>query len=788
MSCYRSHWLLMGMALAGALCGSGRVAAQVGKASPGTPAPLPTPAWLEETDTFCFDIHTPEEAVARGVKIICGGTNAAGAGYAGGPYVWDGKDRIYNLWDGVTVDTAKIRGKVEAAHAKGLRVIGELMRMWHPDVLHLEHPEWQELTSPDARPRGAEWLRKEPLPVTGCWNSPFGEFYIRQGVRLARELKWDGANLDGFGCWTTCYCPACRSSYREETGKDIPYRAGPITEQPGVQATSIADLNDPEYRRYILWRLHRFTRFVDRWQRAIQAENPDFASFFWSSGPGRWWHWSFAPLAECSDAANRVLNAPMLELFWDFPPDQGSNLLPSFTVRYYRGISAERPVWLLPYYCTQGQQPALAPPVECDFRLLTVLTNGGRAAQGAWQNTNSLPVGHFSKLITDRSPWTRGARSVKWAALLVSQSSRLLHGIAGRRSELKGGWIGSGVDTPDNSKLPPGERRLPAHIESAIGCFRATIEEHLPLDVIIEEDLEPGSRLDQYRVLILANAACLSDAAVSRIEAFVENGGGLVALQESSRYNELGDRRPDLGLKNLLGVSFEAVEDHTARWPNYPNPISLAFLPHEITAGDVIQNNFTRNGKAVDFIGVTAKVKAAAGTEVIAGLGRSPSDGGDPFLVLSRRGKGRTAYFAADVGQSYFSAPYQYERKLLANTMVWAAGEQGPPIVVEAPMCVQATFYQQAEGSRQIVHLLNELNTTANRALPEGDTSMREEIVPIEGIRVTFRDGGVRKATLQPEGIDLPVEKTPAGARVTVPRLGLHSMVVAELSKSKEDQ
>lgn len=262
MMLFRLRWLRLGLGLVGLVWGAGRVAAQGGRARPGASAPLPTPAWLEDADTLCFDIPTPEEAVARGGKIICGGTNAGGPGYAGGPYVWNGKDRIDNLWDGVTVDTAKIRTKVDAAHARGLRVIGELMRMWHLDVLHLEHPEWQELTSPDAKPKGAEWLHKEPVPVTGCWK-------------------------------------------------------------------------------------------------------------------------------------------------------------------------------------------------------------------GAWQNTNSLLAAHFSKLITDRSAWTREARSVKWAALLVSQSSRLLYGIPGRRSELKGGWIGSGVDAPDNTKLPPGGRRLPAHLESAIGCFRA---------------------------------------------------------------------------------------------------------------------------------------------------------------------------------------------------------------------------------------------------------------------------------------------------------------------------
>ena len=95
-------------------------------------------------------------------------------------------------------------------------------------------------------------------------------------------------------------------------------------------------------------------------------------------------------------------------------------------------------------------------------------------------------------------------------------------------------------------------------------------------------------------------------------------------------------------------------------------------------------------------------------------------------------------------------------------------------------MCVQAAFYEQEGGRRQVVHLLNELNTSADRALPENNSSMREEIVPIAGIRVRFADMTLSRARLEPEHLDLPVRRSEAGLEVTVPQLGLHSLVVAE--------
>ena len=43
-----------------------------------------------------------------------------------------------------------------------------------------------------------------------------------------------------------------------------------------------------------------------------------------------------------------------------------------------------------------------------------------------------------------------------------------------------------------------------------------------------------------------------------------------------------------------------------------------------------------------------------------------------------------------------------------------------PPIAVHAPMCVQTNFFGQRNGKKLIVHLLNEINTSAGRALPKG--------------------------------------------------------------------
>ena len=103
---------------------------------------------------------------------------------------------------------------------------------------------------------------------------------------------------------------------------------------------------------------------------------------------------------------------------------------------------------------------------------------------------------------------------------------------------------------------------------------------------------------------------------------------------------------------------------------------------------------------------------------------------------------------------------------------------------------------------RSIVHLLDQASSwglhSAARAIPplpedlarehgvppdaelRGAWPVREEVIPLGGIRVTCRIPGVRKATLQPGAVDLPLTPVPGGAAATVPSLGMHAMVVFE--------
>jgi hypothetical protein len=98
-------------------------------------------------------------------------------------------------------------------------------------------------------------------------------------------------------------------------------------------------------------------------------------------------------------------------------------------------------------------------------------------------------------------------------------------------------------------------------------------------------------------------------------------------------------------------------------------------------------------------------------------------------------------------------------------------------------MCVHTTVMRQRKDGteRVIVHLFNNVNTTGGHAFPNDDVPLREESIPIRDIRVTFRAGSQFKSIrAEPEGAPLTITQTANGAAVTLPRLDIHTMIVAE--------
>ena len=96
---------------------------------------------------------------------------------------------------------------------------------------------------------------------------------------------------------------------------------------------------------------------------------------------------------------------------------------------------------------------------------------------------------------------------------------------------------------------------------SAILAEQALIEAATPFHLIFDQHLD---NLKRYRVVVLPDSECLSDAQIAAIRAFVESGGALVVIGGSGMYDQWRRARTTPGLVGLVDVKRPArgYEEH----------------------------------------------------------------------------------------------------------------------------------------------------------------------------------------------------------------------------------
>jgi hypothetical protein len=131
---------------------------------------------------------------------------------------------------------------------------------------------------------------------------------------------------------------------------------------------------------------------------------------------------------------------------------------------------------------------------------------------------------------------------------------------------------------------------------------------------------------------------------------------------------------------------------------------------------------------------------------------------------------------------AYYEAGYPYQRLLLVNALLWAA-KGAPPIRVEAPLCVFAGYLTQRKpkGRRAIVHLLNDMNSTMGHgSKEEKQFAIREEVVPVGGVKVSFQGPRPARVWIVPGGRGLEPSEAGDCWEVVLPEIHLHAAVIAE--------
>jgi hypothetical protein len=295
------------------------------------------------------------------------------------------------------------------------------------------------------------------------------------------------------------------------------------------------------------------------------------------------------------------------------------------------------------------------------------------------------------------------------------------------------------------------------------GYFHALTRAHVPFDIILDQDLTP-EKLARYKVLVLADAVCLTPEAASAIREFVHKGGNLLASYEAGLYDDRGEA--STALFDVLGIREVEGAFSLYRGENYVQAIS----DHWGIA----------KGRLLERAGEALKVRAADGVDTpsrfLEPLDRPyvPLKGVSEFpaLLIHRYGQGTVAYFPEAMGVFIGESCMPSAEMRIGKAVDFLL--ENPMMTVNAPRTVGVDAYRLKGTNRIAVHLVN--NTIDGH--PVG------EFLPVFGVAFKIRTGARPKKTLAlRENKKIEVSYRDGWTEVRLPNLSIYEVVVIELGQ-----
>ena len=617
---------------------------------------------------------------------------------------------------------------VAGCRAQGMHVIARTDPHAAREDVKAAHPDWIAVR-PDGQPY-RHWANPD-LWVT-CALGPYNfEFMDRVHREIVTKYRVDGVFVNRWAGSGDCYCVHCQENFKAAAGLELP---------------RTTDASDPARRRFIEWRIARLTDLWKTWDATIRAVNPDARVI--PNGPPDLK--AAIELAEIQFTDNQARRGLM-------PPWANGR-----KAKEYRSVMGRKPVGGIfsvgleePYRWKDSVQS------EPEVRLWVAegTANGMRPwftkFSGTLYDQRWLPVveriydwhARHERYLRNEAPLAR-------VALLLSEQTATFH---------------PGVATGD---------RAADHV---LGAYHALVEGRVPFEMVHEALLTP-EHLDRFKLLILADAAALSDAQCTAIGDYVRRGGSVVATFATSLYDERGRRRDQFGLADLFGVSFAGRIDG----PMQNSYLSLDADPstgqrHEVLAG---LEDTPRIINGVFRVQVKPTADFPSPVTLIPSYPDLPMEDVYPRvahtdsreLYLRQIGQSRVAYIPWDIGRTFWEVLAVDHGRLFRNVVTWATNE-ALPVEVAGPGLLDVTAWRQRDS--MTVHLVN----LTNPMMMKGPL---REVIPIGPLTVRIRlpEGArARKVQLLTAGATPRTETAARTITVTVPSVDVHEVVAIDLTQ-----
>ena len=566
----------------------------------------------------------------------------------------------------------------KATKARGMRLVARMdCNYAYGDALKA-HPEWFERNR-DGSPRPHA---ESPWVYKTCMFSPY---FTEQMAAIYRELNAkypvDGFFTNGWpstGALTVCYCDSCTRVHRAIGGTP----------------PSQTDATSGMYRKYYDAYMSRVLDVWRGWQQVVTETRAE-SVYVGNLGGG----------------IRTVKNVKRLgEVARWFNAD-------------HQGRSGDTAIW----DCAQQGRVAQA---VMDGRAITNVTGAYSNSRPTWR--------HVAKAPAETTMWmaqTAASGMVPWFHWLGGAPEDTRWKDVGRSfftwlaaNEVHFRNTGSiadvGVLYPQRTiafyRSGARDRDVPAadRIQTTDylqGLYYALLEARMAFDFVHEDALQP-EKLRKYRVLLMPNAAYLSDAHCRQIREYVAGGGSLLATFETSRYSEWGDRRSDFALADVFGSSVAG---------DLVGPAGNSYMRignrHEILSGfdgtDLLPGPETR----VPIRARDGQPDSSRPLSVVPSFPAFPPEmvfprtprTDDPAAIFRQIGASRVAYFSGDVDRTFWRSGNTDLGALLQNAVRWLRGGARPLVSLEGDGIVETFAWQTEPG--YALHILNYTNPNMTR-------------------------------------------------------------------------
>jgi len=598
----------------------------------------------------------------------------------------------------------------------------------HQDVYDA-HPDWIAVDAEGRKRR--HWASPE-LWVT-CALGPYNfEFMTAVHKEIAATYRIDGIFGNRWAGSGMCYCEHCQQNFRAASGLALPRTTDP---------------RDPARRAYLAWQQGRLFELWRLWTAEIRAASPN-ARFIANAGGGALSPLDMKTVGEMADIlfADRQARSGPMPLWMN-----GKN------AKEYRAALGPKPIGGI--FSVGVEEPyRWKDSVQSEAELRAWVLEGTANGMRPW-------VSKFSGTLHDPRWLDRVARLYDWhyRAEKYLRNERPLARVAIVYSQQTATFYG-------------GDRARQRVEDHTLGAYHALVEARVPFEMVHDRLLD-AERLRAFKLLVLPNIACLSDAQCAQLRAFVAGGGSLVATYETSLYDESGAPRSQFGLADLFGATPSGRAEG-------PMQNSYLRLNHGSGPGSVLLAGFEDVPRIINGVW---RVPLEPSASVLAPLTLIPSYPDLPMEMVYPRGErpdlpqvflndiggGRVVYFPWDIDRTFWEVMAPDHGRLFANAVDWATNEERP-VTVSGPGLLDVTIWRQ-QGSLT-VHLVNLTNPMMMRgpiraAMPVGEQRVR---IKLEGAK----PAGVH---LLVSGQSPRADESGGYLTVTVPSILEHEVVAVDL-------